>query len=213
MADWQSIADIRREYRASGLDENIVNPFEQFKIWFAEVLQSEISDPTAMVLATCDGSGNPDARVVLLKGIENEAFIFFTNYESTKARQIAHHPYVALNFYWPQMMRQVRIRGSISKIDSTQSDEYFSSRPLKSQASAIISPQSKTVASRAVLEDAFNALLAANASTPLMRPQHWGGYQVFPDTMEFWQGRESRLHDRLLYSKKENEWQHARLAP
>lgn len=215
MTQFRNIADIRRDYGELSLDEAHVSndPLEQFTIWFEEVLNNEKNDPTAMVLSTVDKHGHPDSRVVLLKGLDQGNFIFYTNYQSAKASQIQHNSFVALNFYWPQMARQVRIRGSISKVSAQQSDEYFLSRPLKSQLSAFISPQSEKIVDRTFLENELNKLANNNADAAIQRPKHWGGYQVSPSEIEFWQGRDNRLHDRILFSLENNIWQRYRLAP
>lgn len=215
MSQWKSISDIRREYGHLSLSEGSMpeSPFEQFSLWFDEVLKSEASDPTAMVLSTVDKNGLPDSRVVLLKGIFDNAFVFFTNYQSTKATQINQNPQVALNFYWPQMARQVRIRGRIKKTLSSQSDTYFLSRPQASQISAVASPQSQVVGSREVLEEKINELIAEHQKKPVVRPEFWGGYQVLPTEIEFWQGRDNRLHDRIQYILQKGQWLHRRLAP
>lgn len=215
MVDWQTVANSRRNYGQLALHEEDANknPIEQFKVWFADIAESETSDPSAMVLSTVDENGLPDSRVVLLKGIENSTFIFYTNYESAKAIQLRHTAYAALNFYWPSKARQVRVRGSVVCASSEQSDAYFSSRPVESQLGAIASPQSRKIASRQWLEDEFNKLLEQHSQQPIIRPQNWGGYVVIPEEMEFWQGRDNRLHDRLHYFKQENEWLCQRLAP
>jgi len=215
MTDWRTIADVRREYGVLSLNEDEAekDPFSQFRRWFEEIVAVEKYDPTAMVLSTVDEKGFPDSRVVLLKGIENEAFIFYTNYESTKAVQIMHTPYVALNFYWPVMSRQVRIRGRVKKTATEQSDAYFKSRPLESQLSAVASPQSKKIENRQDLEKAFNKLVSENGQQAVVRPTNWGGYLVLPDEVEFWQGRDNRLHDRLHYFQQQGEWTLRRLAP
>lgn len=211
----KDLSNIRRDYGCFVLSKETSadSPYAQFEDWFQDVLKTEVSDPTAMTLATVDEHGHPDARIVLLKGIENGAFIFYTNYQSEKAIQIEKMPYAALNFYWPQMARQVRVRGEIKKVSQRQSDAYFASRPLKSQLSAIISPQSCVVSSRQVLEDELKQLIAHSVQQPVVRPDYWGGYQVIPFEMEFWQGRDNRLHDRIHYQRKENEWIKCRLAP
>lgn len=215
MSKWKSIADIRREYGQLALDEAHIqpNPIAQFELWFSEVLEREKSDPTAMVLATVDDKGHPDTRVVLLKGLIEGSFIFYTNYHSLKAQQIAAVPYVALNFYWPQMARQVRVRGDIKKISPQQSDQYFSSRPKSSQFSAIASPQSQVLSSRDELEKRLNQLIETHQQQTLMRPDFWGGYEVIPFEFEFWQGRDNRLHDRIQYYLSNNQWAFRRLAP
>lgn len=215
MNKWKSIADIRREYGELSLEISSVDPspFNQFEKWFNDVLKSEAHDPTAFVLSTVDSNGYPDSRVLLLKSIQNQNFIFYTNYESHKAIQLASNPRVALNFYWPQMARQVRIRGHACKILQKNSDDYFSSRPLKSQVAAKISPQSQVINSRKVLEDAYHRQLDGTSSSVISRPENWGGYQVEPNEFEFWQGRDNRLHDRIQYTRKNDDWCTTRLAP
>jgi len=215
MGHWKTIADIRREYGQLSLSQETAKacPIEQFQCWFAEVVKTEKSDPTAMVLSTIDEVGHPDSRVVLLKEVEKGSFIFYTNYDSAKAIQIQKHPYVALNFYWPEMARQVRIRGHVNRTSTAKSDAYFSSRPKISQLSAIASPQSREIASRSCLEEKLNALLVEYQQQPIVRPTHWGGYAVIPDEVEFWQGRDNRLHDRVLYSFQEGIWHCRCLAP
>ncbi|MCE3045187.1 pyridoxamine 5'-phosphate oxidase [Legionella sp. 16cNR16C] len=208
------LAEIRREYGNLTLDERVeTDPFELFQRWFEEVLQIEISDPTAMVLSTTDESGLPDSRVVLLKGLEQDSFLFYTNYDSAKAMQLNRTPYAALNFFWPQLVRQVRIRGRVKRNSPEQSDEYFNSRPLASRISAVVSPQSAEITERMQLEKAFNDLLAKHSQEPVIRPRNWGGYLVLPDEFEFWQGRDNRLHDRLHFRQQEGNWVCRRLAP
>lgn len=215
MTQWETLAGIRREYGDLTLnDEDIPHsPVVQFKRWFTEVLNTELNDPTAMLLSTVDEQGHPDSRVVLLKGLEKGAFVFYTNYQSIKAQQINKTSFVALNFYWPSMVRQVRIRGRIKKVDEVQSNAYFSTRPKSSQLSAVISPQSSEIKDRAELEHALNELIASHQQELVMRPQHWGGYMIIPDEYEFWQGRDNRLHDRIHYFRDQKKWQHRRLAP
>ncbi len=215
MSNFRSIADIRRDYGDLNLDEKSVtpDPIEQFKQWFEEIIQNERNDPTAMVLSTVDAQGNPDSRVVLLKSIEDSNFLFYTNYLSAKGMQIENKPYVALNFYWPEMARQVRIRGAVKKVSEEDSDAYFSSRPIKSQLSAVISPQSHEIPDRATLEKSLNDLIIQHGQESVIRPKHWGGYMVIPDEIEFWQGRDNRLHDRIQYYRQDRQWLHRRLAP
>ncbi|KTD01604.1 pyridoxamine 5'-phosphate oxidase [Fluoribacter gormanii] len=215
MTNFRSIADIRREYGDLNLSEQSLpeDPIVQFKLWFEDVLKNEKNDPTAMVLSTVDNQGLPDSRVVLLKGLEGGNFVFYTNYQSKKAKQIQNNPYVALNFYWPQMARQVRIRGQIKPIDKEQSDLYFSTRPIKSQYSAIVSPQSHEIEGREALEKSLNDLIQKHGQEPVLRPTFWGGYMVIPDEIEFWQGRDNRLHDRIHYYLKNGQWTFHRLAP
>ncbi|HBI21858.1 MAG TPA: pyridoxamine 5'-phosphate oxidase [Legionella sp.] len=215
MSHWSTLADIRREYGRLSLSEEDAHtcPIAQFNRWFLDVLNAEKNDPTAMLLSTVDESGRPDSRVVLLKGLEDGAFIFYTNYDSAKSIQIQNNPHVALNFYWPSMVRQVRIRGKVERVSEGQSDAYFASRPKASQLSAVISPQSREVSGRHELEQALNALIATNQQETVMRPIHWGGYQVIPNEFEFWQGRDNRLHDRIHYYREQDRWLHHRLAP
>ena len=215
MSNFRSFADIRRDYGELSLSEESAteNPIAQFKLWFEDVLQNEKYDPTAMVLSTIDEQGCPDSRVVLLKGIDEGQFVFYTNYQSDKAMQLQNKPYAALNFYWPQMARQVRIRGRVQKVSTEDSDQYFSSRPIKSQLSATISPQSQEIADRSILEKALNNLIQQHGHEPILRPEYWGGYKIIPDEVEFWQGRDNRLHDRIHYYRQEGQWLHRRLAP
>ena len=215
MSHFRSIADIRRDYGELCLDEQLVQdePVAQFSVWFEEVLQNETHDPTAMVLSTVDKDGHPDSRVVLLKGLDAGHFVFYTNYHSAKAKEMEHNPYVALNFYWPHMARQVRVRGVVQKVSASDSDTYFSSRPIKSQLSAIISPQSQAIPSRAILENALNDLIEKHGQQPIVRPDNWGGYRLIPEEVEFWQGRDNRLHDRIHYYLQGGKWLHRRLAP
>lgn len=215
MNDKHQLADIRREYGALSLNENdlAVSPFDQFSRWFSDVLSIEKNDPTAMVLSTVDAEGYPDSRVVLLKALERETFVFYTNYDSAKSIQIQHNPQVALLFYWPSLVRQVRIRGRVERVSDQQSDDYFSSRPTLSQISAVISPQSCEISGRDALERALNETIALHQQAPIVRPSNWGGYRVTPNEFEFWQGRDNRLHDRIHYYRDFEQWRHRRLAP
>lgn len=216
MNKWKTLAEIRRDYGSLSLEEERIDnsPFIQFERWFAEVMQIEKTDPTAMVLSTVDEQGHPDSRVVLLKGIEQETFLFYTNYQSTKAKQINKNPYAALNFHWPEMARQIRVRGPVKPTTSAQSDAYFASRPKMSQLSAIASPQSNPVKNRASLEQRLNdCMVKYQQHDAIERPSHWGGYCLIPDEMEFWQGRDNRLHDRIHYFRQNKKWLYQRLAP
>ncbi len=214
MTQWKTLADIRRDYGDLRLSENEIQacPIAQFQLWFSDILQIEIHDPTAMVLSTVDTQGHPDSRVVLLKGIDNGTFVFYSNYNSVKAQQMRTNAAVALNFYWPSMARQVRVRGEVQYVSQKQSDDYFSSRPLASQWSALISPQSSEIGSRQELVKALEEL-QKNNQQPIIRPEHWGGYCVTPHEIEFWQGRDNRLHDRIQYQRQNNVWVYRRLAP
>jgi pyridoxamine 5'-phosphate oxidase len=188
------------------------DPYTQFQRWFDEALRAELPMVNAMTLATVGADGAPSARIVLLKGIDHNGFVFYTNYMSRKGRELAGNPRAALVFHWTDLEREVRIDGCVEKVTAAESDEYFASRPLGSRHAAIASPQSEVVASRAVLEARFNAA-AADHGEAAPRPTHWGGYRVLPTSIEFWQGRPSRLHDRLLYTRQGDRWTIVRLAP
>ena len=209
-----NIAAMRREYMGESLNETDVaaEPFAQFQRWFDEALRAELPMANAMTLATVAADGAPSARIVLLKGIDHDGFVFYTNYMSRKGQELAANPRAALVFHWTDLERQVRIDGSVEKVTAAESDEYFTSRPLGSRHAAIASPQSDVVASRADLEARFAAAAATHGEVA-PRPSHWGGYRVKPVSVEFWQGRTSRLHDRLLYSRQGERWTLARLAP
>ena len=209
-----NIAALRRDYMGESLNESDVaaDPFTQFQRWFDEALRAELPMANAMTIATAGADGAPAARIVLLKGIDHDGFVFYTNYLSRKGRELAVNPRAALLFHWTDLEREVRIEGSVEKVSAAESDEYFASRPLGSRHAAIASPQSETVASRADLEARFAAAAAAHGEAA-PRPSHWGGYRVKPVSVEFWQGRPSRLHDRLLYTRQGERWTIARLAP
>ena len=210
-----SLADIRRDYDGGELDVARSNPdpFAQFALWFEQVRELE-PDPTAMTLATCTLDGRPSARIVLLKGVDSRGFVFFTNYESRKAREIAATLRASLLFFWRSLERQVRIDGSVVKVSEEESDAYFASRPLESRLSAHASWQSEVLDSRETLELRYEAARQTFPDGNVPRPEWWGGYRVIPDEFEFWQGRTSRLHDRLQYRKHpDGHWIRARLAP
>ncbi len=208
------IASIRSEYLRASLDESSVatDPFEQFRRWFDEALRAELPVANAMTLATCDATGKPAARIVLLKGIDDRGPVFFTNYLSRKGRELAANPQAALLFYWAELERELRVEGHIEKVTPAESDDYFASRPLGSRHAAVASPQSEVVASRGELESRYAEALARGGDNP-RRPPHWGGYRLLPHSFEFWQGRPSRLHDRLLYTRGTPGWLLSRLAP
>jgi len=209
-----NIAHIREEYMRAGLDEREVldDPLAQFKAWFAEATAAEIQMPNAMSLATVSADGKPASRIVLLKGVDHGGFVFYTNYDSRKGREISANANAALLFAWLPLERQVRIEGTLTRVSAQESDDYFASRPLGSRHAAIASPQSAPLASRAALEARYQAALGASGENP-QRPGHWGGYRLAPMEIEFWQGRENRLHDRLLFSKTAKGWRITRLAP
>lgn len=210
-----SIADIRKDYTLQQLDESQVaaNPMAQFETWWQEAVESEILEVNAMTLATVDASGQPSARTVLLKEYTNDGFVFFTNYQSDKARDMAAVPKVSLLFFWKELERQVRIEGIAEKIDEAESDAYYHSRPEGSRIGAWASPQSQVIASRTVIEHNVQHYQQTFHGKTIDRPPHWGGYRVRPERIEFWQGRSSRLHDRIRYRKMNNEWIIERLAP
>jgi len=208
------LASIRNEYALKTLEESSVDrePMKQFGLWMAEALHAQVPEPTAMTLATVDAKGRPSARIVLLKGIDPRGFVFYTNYESRKGRDMAANPVAALTFLWKELERQVRIEGTIEKVTPAESDEYFQTRPLGSRVGAWASPQSDVIQSRGWLEERWAELGREHGEHP-PRPPHWGGYRVKPDYLEFWQGRRIRLHDRVAYTREGNGWKVARLAP
>lgn len=216
MAEQRPIAEMRVEYSRGGLRESdlLADPMRQFEAWFDEARAAGLIEPNAMTLCTVDSDGVPHGRVVLLKGID-QGFVFFTNYQSDKARQIAAHPQVALVFYWDRLERSVRISGEAGKTSRQESETYFRSRPRKSQIGAWVSDQSSVVASRDVLEQRFAELAARYPEgTDVPCPPFWGGYRVIPEAIEFWQGQRSRLHDRLRYMRQaDGRWRIERLAP
>ncbi|MFO7614087.1 MAG: pyridoxamine 5'-phosphate oxidase [Bacteroidales bacterium] len=188
------------------------DPMRQFERWMADLLAAGVEEPTAMALATVSADGKPSARMVLLKGADDDGFIFFTNYRSRKAREMESNPNVSLVFYWKELERQVRIEGVVHKVTAAESDAYFHSRPLESRINAVISPQSEAIPDRQHLENLRNEYLNAHSGDPV-RPPHWGGYRVVPEIIEFWQGRPGRLHDRIRYTRSKEGWKMARLAP
>lgn len=212
----KEIADIRTEYQLAALDEVVVgdDPIAFFTQWFIEAQKAEISEVNAMTIATCGQDLIPKTRIVLLKGLEEDEFIFYTNYNSSKGKDIAQNPNVSLLFFWKELERQVRVQGIATRISTEKSDEYFHSRPIPSQVGAWASPQSSIIPDRNVLDDNFARLEAEYGGKRIPRPEHWGGYAVKPTAIEFWQGRASRLHDRILFTKAdEGNWNKVRLAP
>ncbi|MBA9077373.1 pyridoxamine 5'-phosphate oxidase [Rufibacter quisquiliarum] len=212
-----SLADIRINYSLKVLTPEAVahSPLEQFNTWMQEALSAKADEATAMTLSTADAQGKPSARVVLLKEVTAQGFVFYTNYESRKGNQLAQNPYAALTFFWPVLERQVRIEGTVQRVDGETSDTYFQSRPRGSQIGAWSSPQSQPIADRNVLEELEKENTRKFADQdPLPRPPHWGGYVVVPERVEFWQGRPNRLHDRLVYEPNaKGGWSLQRLAP
>jgi pyridoxamine 5'-phosphate oxidase len=210
------LAQIRKEYALDTLDEKSVfaNPILQFEKWWNEAIAAAVLEPNAMNLATVSESGRPSARIVLLKGFSDRGFSFYTNYQSNKGKALYHTPFCALTFFWPELERQVRIEGSVERVSSEQSDAYFISRPRESQVGAWASPQSTVIASRQIIEDRFKAVEKKfEEQGSLARPKQWGGYLAIPFLIEFWQGRPSRLHDRIQYTLAGKEWKINRLAP
>lgn len=211
-----TISDIRKDYILQSLLEKDVqaDAIRQFSAWWQEALHSEITEVNAMTLATASADGVPSARIVLLKGYDERGFVFFTNYESFKGQQLAENPRACLVFFWKELERQVRITGLVEKVSAAESDAYFSSRPEGSRIGAWTSPQSQVIESREWLEEREKAYIKDFAGKQLTRPPHWGGYRVKPISIEFWQGRSNRLHDRLQYTLKEDGgWMIERLAP
>ena len=211
-----NLAEIRKEYSKATLDiSNVSNdPIDQFNKWFDEALKSKVLEPNAMSLATVSIDNRPSCRIVLLKGVEENKFLFYTNYQSHKGKELENNPVCALTFFWPELERQIRIEGIAGRVAENKSIEYFQSRPLGSQVSAWASPQSTIIDNRIILEDRAKQIEKRfEGSTALPKPHQWGGYAVDPLLIEFWQGRENRLHDRLEYIKLDGSWKLHRLAP
>ncbi|WP_439490748.1 pyridoxamine 5'-phosphate oxidase [Algoriphagus sp.] len=208
------ISAIRKDYTIKSLDISDVkpDPLTQFELWFSEALTGEVLEVNAMTLSTVGMDGSPNARIVLLKGVDS-GFVFFTNYESEKGNELANNNKASLTFFWPELERQVRVRGSVELVTSEESDTYFFSRPLGSQIGAWVSAQSQKIKSREELNLKKIELEKEFTTTPISRPPHWGGYRLIPHTMEFWQGRPSRLHDRVKYELVNGKWELCRLAP
>jgi len=211
----EAIASIRKDYKLKSLLEADVqqHPVTQFSVWWDEAVKSDITEVNAMTLATCNVDGKPSARIVLLKGFTNEGFVFYTNYQSSKGNHLKSNPYAALVFFWKELERQVRIEGAVEKISQAESNSYFQSRPTGSKIGAWASAQSSTVANRETIEENYLNYLNNFNTQHIARPPYWGGYIVKPEKIEFWQGRSSRLHDRILYTKHNEEWKIERLSP
>jgi pyridoxamine 5'-phosphate oxidase len=208
------LARLRTDYALKTLDESHVDrdPMKQFGVWMVEAIHAQVPEPTAMTLATVAANGRPSARIVLLKGMDPKGFVFYTNYDSRKGRELAANPHAALTFMWKELERLVRIEGRIEKVTEAESRDYYATRPLGSRIGAWASPQSEVIENRAWLEKRWEELAAQHGENPSL-PPHWGGYRLLPDYLEFWQGRRSRLHDRIVYRRAGEGWQLARLAP
>lgn len=211
----ENIQNLRQDYSAAELAEADVDksPVVQFGKWFKDALDAQLHEPNVMTLATANLTGKPTARILLLKGFDEDGFVFFTNYASKKGEQLAENPQASMVFFWPELQRQVRIDGVVSKVSAEESTAYFHSRPTGSQIGAMASPQSTVIPNREVLEERVEELKATYAEKEIPRPEHWGGYLLKPDHIEFWQGRPSRLHDRITYTSVNGIWTINRLAP
>jgi len=210
-----TLAELRKEYSLAGLAEKDLakDPFRQFEKWFQEAEASKLVEPNAMILATAARDGRPSARTVLLKSVDGRGFVFFTNYQSRKGRELDGNPHASLVFPWFAFERQVIVEGAVTKVAREEADAYFHSRPRASQLAAWASPQSTIVPGRSVVEDSMKVLEHKYAGKEVPLPPHWGGWRLSPATVEFWQGRRSRLHDRLRYRRDKDEWIVERLAP
>jgi pyridoxamine-phosphate oxidase len=212
----EDLQNLRADYSAASLSETgtKADPIKQFEVWFNDAKEAHVPEFNAMTLATATSDGRPSARIVLLKGLHESGFIFYTNYLSRKGKEINKNPNGALTFFWPELERQVRIEGTIDKVSKEESEKYFHSRPKNSQVGAVASPQSQEIPDRKMLEDKWNELTAEYEGKEVPKPSFWGGYILKPRMIEFWQGRPSRLHDRIVYKKVDNKsWKKTRLAP
>lgn len=210
------IENLRKEYSSESLSEKDVakDPIKQFGRWFKEAMEANINEPNAMTLATTSIDRKPSARIVLMKGYEERGFLFYSNYLSAKGKEMAKNPVVALVFFWPELARQVRIEGTVEKLTKEESEKYFKTRPKASQIGAVVSPQSQVIEGRDALEKSWIENETRYENRDIPKPAYWGGYVVKPQVVEFWQGRESRLHDRIVYKKADKQsWKIVRLAP
>lgn len=209
-----NLADLRKSYESAALNEadSLANPFQQFSLWLQQAIDAQLPEPNAMTLATVGSNGRPSTRVVLIKDLDEKGIVWYTNYHSRKGQELALNPYAALQFHWVELERVVRIEGQVAPISAQESDAYFASRPLDSRIGAWASPQSEVITSREVLV-ANAARYGAQFALNPPRPPHWGGYRLHPERWEFWQGRKSRLHDRLCYEQEGLNWIKQRLAP
>jgi pyridoxamine 5'-phosphate oxidase len=209
------IADLRKDYTLNGLDiaDVLPNPIQQFRQWFEAALRAGIPEPNAMHLTTVAQNGRPSGRIVLIKEVDERGFVFYTNYESQKGQELSAHPMASLTFFYPELERQIRIEGRVEKVSADESDTYFNSRPRGSQIGAWVSHQSEVVSDRSVLENRQHELESQFADQPVPRPPYWGGFRVVPDRIEFWQGRPSRLHDRIRYRLVASNWVIERVSP
>ncbi|MBC7571139.1 MAG: pyridoxamine 5'-phosphate oxidase [Spirosoma sp.] len=210
-----TLSDLRKEYTLAGLDltDVLPDPMAQFRRWFDAALGAGVPEPNAMHLSTVNADGRPDGRIVLIKDVSDAGFVFYTNYESRKGQELLGQPFAALTFFWPELERQIRIEGRVEKVSDAESDAYYASRPRGSQIGAWVSQQSRIITNRAVLETRQRDLEAQFADQSVPRPPYWGGFRLVPDALEFWQGRPSRLHDRIHYRREENSWVLERLSP
>ena len=210
------MSDTQKDYGSEELDEKTVDrdPIRQFQDWHNDAVAENLILPEAMTLATSTREGRPSARMLLLKQVDDQGFVFYTNYRSEKARDLDENPFASMLFYWPQLERQVRVEGSVTRVSEQESDEYFRTRPRDSQIGALASPQSEVIESREMLEQRFRELEELYRDAPIERPSHWGGYRLRPERIEFWKGRLGRLHDRILYElEADGSWTIKRLAP
>ena len=215
MIDKKIIQDLRRDYKLKSLDQKDVyeNPFEQFSIWFEEALNSNLPEPNAMILATASKEGKPSVRALLIKGFDENGFIFYSNYKSRKGKELEENNYASVLFFWPELERQIRLEGKVGKISKEESEKYFKTRPFKSKVGAWASNQSTVIENRFVIIKKFFKFLIKFHSVDIPLPPYWGGYILKPDNFEFWQGRANRLHDRVRYRIEDSKWIIERLSP